>query len=126
MANSNSRGPDVKNAENPLSRMKLEIATELGIPNYDKLNKGDLPARIHGKIGGNMVRRMVTNYEALMSNPDNAALISQSNPVADAELAQDKQVVQQRYGSIIEKENNDVQKSTIQSGDADSQPNVVH
>lgn len=125
MAN-NNRGPDVKNATTPLQKMKLEIATELGIPNYDQLNKGDLPARVHGKIGGNMVRRMITNYEALMSNPDNSKLASQSNPIADAELAQDKQVVQERYGAIIAKETNDMNDSALDSSDSDSQPSTVH
>lgn len=118
----NSRGPEVKAAINPLEKMKLEIATELGIPNYDQLNKGDLPARVHGKIGGNMVRRMITNYQALMSNPQNEALVHQSNAVADAQLAQDKQIIQQRYGSIIQKETEESTNGvTMDSGDAEAQ-----
>lgn len=91
---SRSSGPEVSKAMTALEKMKLEIATELGIPNYDKLDKGDLPARVHGKIGGNMVKRMITNYEEIMANPANAHLISQSNSVADAQLRQDKPLVQ--------------------------------
>lgn len=109
--NSSSRGPEINVAETPLEAMKLEIASELGIPDYESINKGDLPARVHGKIGGNMVRRMITNYEALMSNKDNEALIHQSNKVADAQLAQDKQIVQERYGDVIEQERHDVQNA---------------
>jgi hypothetical protein len=129
MANNNSsRGPEVKAAYEPLEQMKLEIATELGIPDYDKVNKGDLPARVHGKIGGNMVRRMISNYEALMSNSNNAALIHQSNQVADAQLAQDKQIVQERYGAIIQKEEDDLHKAmtstVVDSGDASAQ--ILH
>lgn len=49
---SNSRGPEVKQAQTPLEQMKIEIATELGIPNYDNLNKGDLPARVRNFVVG--------------------------------------------------------------------------
>lgn len=120
--NGTSRGPEVSQAQSPLEKMKLEVATDLGIPNYDQLNKGDLPARIHGKIGGNMVRRMITNYEALMSNPQNEELVHQSNQIADAQLAQDKQIVQSRYGSIINKEIEDSNNVTgLESGDANAQ-----
>lgn len=42
-----------------LNRMKCEIAAEFGIPDYDKIDKGELSARINGKIGGEMVRRLV-------------------------------------------------------------------
>lgn len=118
----NSTGPEIKQAQTPLEQMKVEIAKELGIPNYDALNKGDLPARVHGKIGGNMVRRMISNYEAIMSNPANASLINQSNIVADAQLAQDKQIIQQRYGSILEKESADASSGKLTSGDANAQP----
>jgi hypothetical protein len=128
MANTSSRGPEVKGSYGALEQMKIEIANELGIPNYDKINKGDLPARVHGKIGGNMVRRMISNYETLMSNPDNVALIHQSNQVADAQLALDKTVVQERYGNIIKKEETDFQTrlDSVQSGDANAQVNHLN
>lgn len=88
----NSKGPEVNSAKSALDKMKMEIATELGIPNYDSIDKGNLPARVHGKIGGNMVKRMISSYEAMMSDPNNH-LMEQSNPVSDAQLDQDKQVV---------------------------------
>lgn len=128
MANNNSggsRGPEIKNAQSPLEQMKLEIATELGIPNYDKMNKGDLPARVHGKIGGNMVRRMISNYEALMSNPQNAQLMQVSNPVADAQLAQDKQLVQQRYGAILNKEENEIGSTGLDTSGVSDNPTLA-
>lgn len=111
--NTGSRQPEINVSGNALDIMKAEIANELGIPNYDKMNKGDLPARVHGKIGGNMVRRMVSNYEALMTNPDLANLIHQSNPVADMQLAQDKQIVQERYGEVLRKEEQEAENPTI-------------
>lgn len=81
MAKNSSRGPEVKQAIDPLEKMKLEIATELGIPNYDKLDKGDLPARIHGKIGGNMVKRMIQSYESMLAEQNNASTITLSDEV---------------------------------------------
>jgi len=85
MANRNSKGLEVMKANAPLEKMKLEIASELGIPDYDKIDKGSLPSRVNGQIGGNMVRKMITSYENLVSNPETAAIVQKSNPVDDKE-----------------------------------------
>lgn len=45
--------------QNKLQDMKLEIAAEFGIDNYDSIDKGELPSRINGKIGGEMTRRLI-------------------------------------------------------------------
>lgn len=63
MATNNSRSPEVPSAQTALNKMKMEIATELGYSNYDQVDKGELPARVHGKIGGTMVKRMIEAYE---------------------------------------------------------------
>lgn len=39
--------------------MKTEIAGELGIANYDSVDKGNLTARQNGYIGSYMTRRLV-------------------------------------------------------------------
>ncbi len=44
-----------------LRRFKEEIARELGVPFSDY--NGDLTARACGSVGGEMVRRMVQEYE---------------------------------------------------------------
>ncbi len=59
MPNVRRRTPEVADSENILSKFKNEIAEELGIHDYENVDKGELPARIHGKIGGNMVKRMI-------------------------------------------------------------------
>jgi hypothetical protein len=67
MANNNRRNRlEVPGAESVMEKLKLEVANELGIPNYDQLDKGDLPARVHGKIGGTMVRKMIEYAEQAM------------------------------------------------------------
>lgn len=39
--------------------MKNEIAGELGIANYDSVDKGNLTARQNGYLGGYLTRRLV-------------------------------------------------------------------
>lgn len=47
-----------------LDRFKVEIASELGISNYDEIDKGELTSRQNGYVGGEMVRRMVQDFES--------------------------------------------------------------
>jgi len=39
--------------------MKAEIASELGITNYQAMDKGNLTARQNGYVGGYMTKRLV-------------------------------------------------------------------
>ncbi|MDD7792786.1 alpha/beta-type small acid-soluble spore protein [Clostridium sp. 'White wine YQ'] len=52
----------VPEAKNGLSKFKTEIARELGVPFSDY--NGDLTARQCGSVGGEMVKRMVAEYES--------------------------------------------------------------
>lgn len=42
-----------------LNEMKLEIAAQFGIADYDGIDKGELPSRLNGKIGGEMTKRLI-------------------------------------------------------------------
>lgn len=53
----------VPEAKQGLNRFKLEVASEIGFDNYDQIDKGNLTSRQNGSIGGEMVKRMVENYE---------------------------------------------------------------
>lgn len=53
----------VPEAKQGLNKFKLEIASQLGIDNYDQIDKGNLTSRQNGSVGGEMVKRMVENYE---------------------------------------------------------------
>lgn len=57
MANRNKL--EVPEARKALTQMKLEIAAELGITDYDKIDKGELSARQNGQIGGEMTKRLI-------------------------------------------------------------------
>lgn len=49
----------VPEAKAALNRMKLEIANEVGISNYDSIDKGNLTARQNGYVGGYMTKKLV-------------------------------------------------------------------
>ncbi len=66
MANNNKiLVPEAKQA---LEQMKLEIASELGITNYNTIDKGELPSRVNGYVGGNMVKRLVETAQSQLAN----------------------------------------------------------
>lgn len=54
----------VPQAKSGLEKFKLEIAGELGIANYDGIDKGELTSRENGYVGGEMVKRMVEEFES--------------------------------------------------------------
>ncbi|WP_027399658.1 alpha/beta-type small acid-soluble spore protein [Anaerovorax odorimutans] len=55
------------NAKNALNSMKSETANELGITNYDAIDKGNLTARQNGYVGGYMTKKLVDMAEKQMS-----------------------------------------------------------
>ena len=50
-----------------LEQFKAELAAELGIPDYDIIDKGELTSRQNGKVGGNMTKRMVGFAETVLA-----------------------------------------------------------
>ena len=62
MANSNSNKILVPEAMSALDKFKYEVASEIGVTLKDGYN-GDISAKDAGKIGGNMVRKMIQQVE---------------------------------------------------------------
>ena len=62
MANNNSNKKLVPEAMNALDKFKFEVASEVGVTIKDGYN-GDISAKDAGKIGGNMVRKMIQQVE---------------------------------------------------------------
>ncbi|QEK11231.1 alpha/beta-type small acid-soluble spore protein [Crassaminicella thermophila] len=56
----------VPEARAALNQFKLEIASELGLHDYDKIDKGELTSRQNGYVGGYMVKRMIEIAEKSM------------------------------------------------------------
>lgn len=52
----------VKESKAGLNRFKMEVANQLGIRLSDGYN-GDIKSKDAGKIGGEMVKRMIDAYE---------------------------------------------------------------
>ncbi len=61
--NSGSNRIIVPEARAALNQMKLEIASELGMSNYDSIDKGNLTSRQNGYVGGYMVKRLVESAQ---------------------------------------------------------------
>ena len=57
----------VPEAKDAMKRFKEEVASELGVPLKDGYN-GDISAKDAGKIGGNMVKKMIQQVENNMAN----------------------------------------------------------
>lgn len=68
---SNQRRPELPQAEPALDRLKYEVAAELGLrDDIEERGWGEMTTREVGKIGGNMVRKMIRFAESEMVNRD--------------------------------------------------------
>ena len=65
MTNSNSKV--VPEARESLEKFKYEVANEVGV-NLKNGYNGNISARDAGKIGGNMVRKLIEQAENQMAN----------------------------------------------------------
>lgn len=79
MTSRNTNEPVTSGAANALDQMKYEIASELGIGNYQQMDKGSLPSRVNGYVGGNMTKKLVAYAEQALS-AGNQNQIIQSAP----------------------------------------------
>ncbi|MDI9496047.1 MAG: alpha/beta-type small acid-soluble spore protein [Bacillota bacterium] len=66
-SNSGSNNIVVPEAKQALNQMKTEIANELGLTNYEQIDKGNLTARQNGYVGGYMTKRLVEMAQRQMS-----------------------------------------------------------
>ena len=65
MTNSNNKV--VPEAREALKQFKYEVASEVGVTLKDGYN-GDLSSRDAGRIGGNMVKKLIETAEKQMAN----------------------------------------------------------
>ncbi|MBQ1214696.1 MAG: alpha/beta-type small acid-soluble spore protein [Firmicutes bacterium] len=65
--NNNSNKNVIPEAKNALNNMKTEIANELGLTNYETMDKGNLTARQNGYVGGYMTKKLVEMAEQQMA-----------------------------------------------------------
>ena len=67
MSNNNNNKTAVPQAKQALNQMKLEIANELGVADYQQVDKGNLTARQNGYVGGYMTKKLVEMAEQQMA-----------------------------------------------------------
>ncbi|OOM48399.1 small, acid-soluble spore protein beta [Clostridium beijerinckii] len=53
----------VPEAKQGLNRLKTEVASEIGLQDYENQDKGNLSSRQNGSVGGYMVKHMIESYE---------------------------------------------------------------
>lgn len=68
--------PVKKSAQGALNRFKMEVANELGIQDYENIDKGNLSSRENGYVGGNMTKKMVAFAEQAMSQGQTSSINS--------------------------------------------------
>ena len=66
MSRNSSNEPAAPDASNFLNNFKYEVANELGINNYQNVDKGQLTSRENGYVGGYMVKKMIQYAEQNM------------------------------------------------------------
>ena len=65
--NNNNNKTVVPQAKQALNQIKLEIANELGMADYQQVDKGNLTARQNGYVGGYMTKKLVEMAEQQMA-----------------------------------------------------------
>ena len=70
-SNNNNNRTVVPGAKEALNQMKLEIANEIGMSNYQQVDKGNLTARENGYVGGYMTKKLVEMAEQQMAGKSN-------------------------------------------------------
>lgn len=62
----NSNKTNVPEAKSAMNRLKMEVASELGVPLSDGYN-GNLTSAQNGSVGGYMVKKMIEDQERQMA-----------------------------------------------------------
>lgn len=73
-SNNSSNEPVKRGTGSALNRFKMEVASEIGLANYDQIDKGNLTSRQNGYVGGNMTKKMVAFAEQALQSGQNAAI----------------------------------------------------
>jgi hypothetical protein len=75
---SRSRKPVNPAAQQALDRLKLETAAEIGLSNYQNTYKGALTSADNGRVGGQMVKKMIQAQEQQFAGGNSASQAGQT------------------------------------------------
>ena len=73
MARKNN-APVINAGSSALDQFKMEVANELGLSNYQNIDKGQLSSRQNGYVGGNMTKKMVAFAEQALAQGQSSAI----------------------------------------------------
>src|SRR5690554_1562763 len=73
-SNNSNNEPVLRGAGSALDRFKTEVAGELGLANYEQIDKGNLTSRQNGYVGGNMTKKMVAFAEQALQQGQSQAI----------------------------------------------------
>ena len=62
-SNNNGNRNLIPEAKKGLNSLRNEIASSFGLQDYENADKGNLTSKQNGSVGGEMVKRMVEQYE---------------------------------------------------------------
>lgn len=82
---SRSNTPVYSGASSALDKFKMEVAGELGISNYDQIDKGQLSSRQNGYVGGNMTKKMVAFAEQALSQGQSSSISSATRTIGQGQ-----------------------------------------
>lgn len=68
MTNSKSNRIEVPEAKEAMSKFKMEVADEIGVPLSKDGYNGNLTSYQNGSVGGYMVKKMIEAQEKQMAN----------------------------------------------------------
>ena len=71
MANNSSNSTNVPEAKEAMDRLKMEVASEIGVPLSNGYN-GNLTSAQNGSVGGYMVKKMIEAQEKMMAEKKNS------------------------------------------------------
>lgn len=108
----------VPGAENALNRFKAEVAEEIGLHNYDQMDKGWLASRQNGYVGGNMTRKMVQYSQQVMAQQgaDVVAQATRGNADVPNYIRQLNEIASQNFQGYVTALQNGTLGQLIQQG----------
>jgi hypothetical protein len=89
--------------QNPMEQFKTEVAAEIGLVNYNAMDKGWLASRQNGYVGGNMTKKMVAYAEQQIGTQGAEALRNVRAVVeVSPEVRQLNEMASQNFGGFLQ------------------------
>lgn len=87
-----------------MQQFKHEVAAELGLVGYDRMDKGWLASRQNGYVGGNMTKKMVAYAEQAIAQQGVQNIVTATHQVLEVspEVARLNQLASQNFTGYVQ------------------------